>query len=432
MRALPKLAGVVFCALPPLRFLFAVLLALSALGVSTGCSPSSPQAAAQLDAAADADAGSFALTDQLAAGTDLYRCMYLVPSAVDTFLVGASHVATSGMHHVLVFRTDLSSVPDAGAGSIDCYAGPSSPMQHMRGEVYGSQAPVGSFAFPPGVGLPLRGGEVLLAQVHWLDAGAKAIDVRLDLTLTTSAAGVSTPAGVFFFDDPFIDIPPGAFGQASMRCLVPGDVTLVTAASHDNARAQSVAAYLDPPTGPPAQMPFYTALDAANPLPLQVSVPVAAGSRLRFSCKYQNVNGTQEYLQGLDVQADEMCVFSGAYYPALDQEVESCALSPDEFGTGVATCADTLACVNACPAGTAPPLDLGLLSGTPNVDPCWQRCVVASCPDASALLFSLERCAQASCEAACATPSSAACAACQASACSPESIACAGDPPCGA
>jgi hypothetical protein len=151
---------------------------------------------------------------------------------------------------------------------------------------------------------------------------------------------------------------------------------------------------------------------------------VAAGSHIRFVCTYQG--GTQEIVEGSDIQADEMCVLSGAYYPAASAEMESCALAPDEFGTGSATCAQTLACAGACPAGTVPPADLGL-SSAPDVDSCWQRCVVASCPSASALLFALMRCAQAHCAAECAAPSSAACAACQTAACPTEATACAGD-----
>jgi hypothetical protein len=408
------------------RVSLALLWELATIGATAGCSASS--SAGHAGAAGDADTGSplFTVAQHVAAGTDVYRCAYVVASAVDTFLVGASHVATPGTHHVLVFRTDLSSIPVGGDAPADCYAGPSSPMRHMRGEVYGSQARTGSFAFPASVGLPLRGGEVLLVQVHFLDAGAKDIDASVDLVLATSPQGISTSAGVFFFDDPFIDLAPGALGRASMRCLVPSDITIVSASSHDHARAQTVAAFLDPPAGAPATRPFYSALDAANPLPLQASIPVAAGSRVRFACSYQNVGGTAEVLQGLDIQATEMCVLSGAYYPVMNTRAELCALAPDDFGTGAATCTQTLACVNACPAGTAPPADLGL-STTPNVDPCWQRCVVASCGDASAPLLSLERCAQTRCITECAAPSSNPCAACQAAQCPVESSACASD-----
>ncbi len=369
---------------------------------------------------------SLTIVQHVAAGSDRYVCSYLVPSAIDTFLVSASHVATSGTHHVLVFRTDLPSIPNGMAGPTECFSGSTDLMAHMRGEVYGSQARSGSFAFPAGVGLPLRAGEVLLVQVHLLDAGAQDLDARIDLALTTTTDGISTAAGIFFFDDPFIDIAPGASSRASMRCLVPNDVTFVSVTSFTHARAQIVSAFLDPPTGPPAPRPFYASLDAASPLPIQSVIPIAAGSRVRFTCAYQNLQGTGEVVQGFDDQVNELCVLSGAYYPAMGSGAESCALSPDEFGTGTASCAKTLSCVNACPPGTVPPDDFGL-STNPQVDPCWQRCVVGSCGGTSALLFGLERCSQARCSADCAAPSSAACAACQVAQCPMESNACATD-----
>ncbi|HEY4012697.1 MAG TPA: hypothetical protein VGM06_05140 [Polyangiaceae bacterium] len=398
-------------------------MSAAALGAAGGCSSGAPSAPPPNP--------SFVVEDDVVAGSDVYQCSYVVPSAAAAFVVGVSHVATRGVHHVLVFRTDLSSVPmGAGAAPVDCFAGSSSPMVHMRGELYGSQALFGSLDFPADVGLPVSAGEVLLVQVHFQNATATDIDANVSVTFTLAASGISTNAGVFFFDDPFIDVPAGAFGSASMSCLVPNDITLLTAASHDHARAQSVAAYIDPPGGPPAPIPFYSALDAANPLPLQASVPVAAGSRLRFVCKYANVDGTQEYLQGLDEQNDEMCVLSGAYYPPLPPDAETCALAPEDFGTGTADCATTWSCVSACAAGTAPPADLGL-STAPDVDPCWQRCVVASCPATSTPLFALVRCVQSNCAAECASLASDACVACQAAACPSESSACTGDPPCG-
>jgi hypothetical protein len=406
------------------RVWLVLVCGLGALGAG-GCSSQS-SAVGSADASADASGAHFTVAQHIAGGADFYRCSYLVVSNVETFLVGASHVATEGTHHLLVFRTDLTSIPDGSTPSVDCYAGPSSPMRHMRGEVYGSQARSGSFAFPAGVGLPLRAGEVLLVQGHFSNPGRTDLDATVQLTLRTATEGITTSAGVFFFDDPFVDIPAGAFSKASMRCLVPNDVTLVSVSSHDHALAQSVSAFLDPPAGPAAGIPFYAGLGAANPLPLQHSVPVAAGSRIRFTCAYQDVAGTVEVLQGLDGHANEMCVLSGAYYPAMNRDVESCALAPDDFGTGTAPCAQTLACVSACPAGTTPPADLGL-SGTPNVDPCWQRCVVASCADASARLFALERCMQAQCAAECTVASSASCSSCQTTRCPQEAMACASD-----
>jgi len=266
----------------------------------------------------------------------------------------------------------------------------------------------------------------LLLQVHFVNASAQDIDARADVTFSTVTQGISTQAGVFFYEDPFIDIPAGAAGQASMRCIVPNDITILSVSSYGHARLQNLSAYIDAPSNPPAARPFFTSLGAANPLPIQASIPISAGSHVRVACAYQNEQGASDIFEGLDYRGDEMCVLSGTYYPVMSVAAESCALTPDEFGTGTSTCSQALACAVACPSATTPPADFGLL-GTPQVDPCWQKCVAASCSATSALLFALERCSQANCSTACAAPASADCTTCQAAMCPSETSGCASD-----
>ena len=41
-------------------------------------------------------------------------------------------------------------------------------------------------------------------------------------------------------------------------------------------------------------------------------------------------------------------MFIGLYYPAMSNSDEQC-FGGDEFGTGTATCSQTLTCLQACP-----------------------------------------------------------------------------------
>jgi hypothetical protein len=406
------------------RVALVLMLGLAAAETLGGCS-SSPRLS---DGGADSGIATPALTlsEHVPAGQDLYRCAYLVASTADAFLTAVSHTATEGGHHVLLSRTDLAAIPDSGSRPVDCFADPSNPMQHMRAAIYGSQARAGSFAFPAGVGLPVRGGEVLLAWVHFINPGSAALDASEGVTLTSTTQGVPVAAGAFFFNDPFIDVAVAATSRAAMRCLIPNDITVIDVLPHTHARALTFAAFLDAPPSPPANTPFYYSADPTSPLPPTAPIVVAAGSRLRFTCTYQN-RASQAYFQGLDDLTAEMCAFSGIYYPALSGQAESCALAPDGFGTGTATCAQALACVSACPAVTVPPSDF-VGTASPGIDPCWQQCIVASCPSASAPLLALEQCAQGNCTAPCMQPASAACAACQSAQCAAQSNACASDP----
>jgi hypothetical protein len=382
------------------------------------------------DAPDDGDAPlAVTMAATVAPGSDVYRCKYVamppVAAGATAFFVGATHAYGAGAHHVLVFRTDLTAVPPGQDAERDC-ATPDDVMPHARAQIYGAQAKTGAFAMPDGVGLPLAAGEVLLVQVHYLNATASALDAQVSLSLRTRLAGITQRAGAFFFADPFVDVGPAQQGRAAMRCAIPHDATLLAVSGYAHARAIDFSAFVDPAAGPKATSPFYRAPGSANPLPLQGNVPVAAGNAVRFACTFDNTRGTTEVLGGPRSDADEACVLSGLYVPELGADVDACRTAPGGFGTGAATCAQARTCTGACPVGSAPPADLGLGSGAA-ADPCWQRCVVASCSDASQLLFAERACLAASCASACAAGPSAACTACAQASCAKEVSACDAD-----
>jgi hypothetical protein len=398
--------------------------AICAMACSHASATSLP---AMLDAEADAGSATAILEmgAKVVAGTDTYHCRYAALQGSDRFLIGASHTYSSATHHLLVFDTDLPAIPAGQDVERDCFA-PDDVMAHARAEIYATQSRTGVFTLPAGVGLPVRAGEVLLLQVHYLNATSADLDATAMLTIATATGGALQSAGAFFFADPFVDVLPGQKGTAAMRCAFPSDVTLLSTAAYAHVHAVDFAAYLDPANGPVATTPFYHAPGYANPLPIHTMIPVAAGSHVRMACAYQNSGGSSELLQGVLNDRDEQCILSGIYYPGLGGDVDTCRGSADEFGTGNATCAQTLACVEACPASSTPPSDLGLGQDGP-VDPCWQRCVVASCSDASALLFALLRCQSAACLNECAGDAGTTCTACQQSRCPNEVAACGAD-----
>jgi hypothetical protein len=379
------------------------------------------------------------MTGTIAAGSEAFTCQYFAaPGAAKAFVVGASHTYTAGSHHMILFRTDLGAIPQGQEGPQDCYEGPAgSVMSHIRGILYAAQTPTGQVAYPDGVGLPVQPGEVFLMQTHYLDAGPASLDVRADVTLQLSDGGdVTTQAGMLFFYDPFIDVPPASTtARAQMRCLVPADVTLISAASHYHARGSDYAAYLDPPSGPPAATPFYTSNDWEHPTPLATPLAVGAGSRIRFSCGYTNPDPSKEYFQGQSAANDEMCMFVALYYPEMGSTVDFCRLDPDLFGTGTAGCGPTLACLQACAAQGAPlsmslgdaPPDGGAGFDQATIDPCDQKCLVASCGPATAKLGAVRDCTRRSCAAECAAGQGSACSTCALANCASAIAACSSD-----
>ena len=148
-----------------------------------------------------------------------------------------------------------------------------------------------------------------------------------------------------------------------------------------------------------------------------------AGSRLRFQCNYDNASGTQELFQGQSAATDEMCMFSGIYYPDMGDDANLCLHAADMFGTGTTSCWDTVKCVQTCPAGTAPDGET-LLGTQAKVDPCWQKCFAHSCPNATGLLYDQLGCIQGHCATECADPSAKECTYCAGQNCLTQVQAC--------
>jgi hypothetical protein len=384
-----------------------VCLALSA------CSSSGPPAASGTDI-------SMSLT--VPQGSEIFRCELHQMAATPTFVVGGSHRYTVGSHHFLLFRTDLTAIPAGLEGARDCYEQGNDVMPHVRGVIVGGQVPEGHWSLPAGVGLPLAVGEVVLLQAHYINTTLQDLNAQVTVHLdTSSGSGIRDTAGVLFYYDPFIHVPARAMATASMQCTVPKDIRLVTAASHFHKRGVGFAAYLDLAGAPITATPFYTSTDWQHPSDLTATLDIAAGSAIRWACDYDNRQGSNEYYQGPSAENNEMCMFTGIYYPAMDLTAERCMGYFDRFGTGTATCGTTLACLQACPAGSAP-MGLGQ-GGQTMVDPCWQRCFVDSCPTATKPLTQALRCLATSCASACAAGGSG-CASCAASACATPFSAC--------
>lgn len=382
----------------------------TALVTACSSSPSGASAAAG-DAGADASSwvtASFHMEETVAAGQEIFKCQYVALPDVQAFMVKGQHSYTPGSHHLLMYTTDLTAIPAGQAGVQDCYEGSGSTnsiMSHVRGVLYAGQVPQGSEVLPAGIGLGTTPGQVLIFQVHYLNATAASLDAKVDVALSLDTGDdIVTKAGIFFFYDPYIDVPAGAMAKASMRCVVPDDVTLIYASSHYHSRGDDYGAYIDPSVDTLASKPFYTSSSWSSPPNQQMSMPIKAGSHLRFECDYNNAAGTASYFQGQSAQTNEMCMFIGLYYPEMSPLADFCLSGPDMFGTGTATCDATLSCLQACGKVS--------LSFGGGASTCEQACMVASCPNATAALVPVADCIKNSCAMPCSDTKSAGCEAC--------------------
>ncbi len=372
-------------------------------GASSASLPEPPVA----DAGAGADASranviAFDLSADVAASAETHVCQLVqMPAApagdTELFVSGGDYTTTAGTHHFLLFRTAPIDPPLPIGQPLDCFEG-QGVMRFERGFVTGGQLRGENADFPDGAALAFKGGDVLLFQAHFLNAGAAAVTARVHVELrTTPAKSVRHRVGTFRFYDPYIFVPGHGAGTARMRCPVKHDVTIVSAGSHMHRRGTSYRAMLDLPGATPATAPFFTTNDWEHPPYFRGPLVAPAGSFVRFACDFAS-SDPADVVQGLSAEANEMCMFSAFYYPEGDLLEDEC-YDGDAHGGGARSCAQTLSCIQTCPRSEAPVFG----DGKADVGPCFQKCIVDSCPNVTGKLFPELLCAQARCAAECAT-----------------------------
>lgn len=394
------------------RAVLSALVVLAVVVLASACASSSPESPSQ--------PFELSLRFSLAGGEEATKCVYArVPGAPgeEVFLRGGLHELSPGAHHYLVYRTTVTEWRDDMTVPFEC-GEHDGAMRGVTTYVTGGQAARANADFPSAAALPLRGGEILLVQGHFLNASPAATDasVRVVLRLVGPSA-VEHRAGLLRYYDPFIFVPPRGKASAQMRCTLERDIVMLSAGAHMHARGVHYEAYIDKPGEPRATTPFFTSDDWLHPSFFLGFERLPAGTSIRFRCDYAS-DRDEPVVQGLSAARDEMCMFNAFYYPAMEPGEEICA-DMHEVGNGQASCVDTVACLDRCPLTDRP----DFASGSPYVGACWQKCVVDSCPGASAALFPLLTCADAKCRAECAAPGEA-CRACAAAKCATEQAAC--------
>jgi hypothetical protein len=376
----------------PLSFAFLA----AACGGSDNTTP-----AANTDAGADTATSAsnvikFTMNVKVAKSTEVHRCQLIkMPKSADgeIFIGARSHEYTSGSHHFLIFRTDLTEIPAGMEQQVGCYEG-AGMMKHQRGYVAGGQKPKESDKFPEGVALAFKSEEVLLFQSHYLNAGSSDLDATVNVEWTTVPKdSVKHRAGVTNFYHPFIYVPAKGEATAQMSCPFTQDVTILGAGAHMHKRGVFYEAFLDEAGKPPATTPFYTTDDWEHPINFIGPAQWKSGTRVRFKCHYKNPD-ERTYIQGQSAEDNEMCMFSAVYYPEMKLEDGQCRNGMAQIGQGTKTCSEVSSCAQACPPSET--------SGGPaDVSECAQKCVVDGCPSSTEKFTQQIMCLQANCAADC-------------------------------
>jgi hypothetical protein len=377
------------------RPLLALLLA--------GCTPAPPVGAPILDPPPAGQGLQLEMVSTVDAGQEIERCRFFQVGPEGLWIRREQTRFTAGSHHLLLYSTPYTSIPTMDSqgraadtrGIVDCADGAPADW-NIDGVLGGSQTAAGTdLTAPDGVALHLPPNAVVLMNTHYLNASphAETVTARINLWGSPAANGAQE-AGVMFFYNFYIRVPPNGSSTARMRCPIPRDVTLLNAQSHMHARGVGYAAdLLD--AGGKVQSELYRNQSWSD-VPVKdfsPGLPLPAGSAIDYRCDYQS-HEARTILQGFKTR-DEMCMFIGIYYPR-DLQLERCALDDSFYtsdlaavhvGDGTATCGATLDCIEHAPHDDGGDADTA--------------CRLAACPAGADALFAVEHCRMTNADHAC-------------------------------
>ncbi|HVU04205.1 MAG TPA: hypothetical protein VHE30_20750 [Polyangiaceae bacterium] len=247
------------------------------------------------------------------AGQEYFRCQnFENPFGADVALLSTESFMTPGAHHMFVFEA-----PGATNGELE----PCSGLE-FSANVHTTQRSQERLTYPPGVGRFLSGATGLRVQIHFLNTSEETVHGEIAVTLRGDPPDlVPIHASQIFINTASISVAPRSQGSAQKDCAIPKDINVFTAASHMHQHGTYYTA-----RSSDGQL-LYETNQWAEPVPWTFTPPrkLSAGSTITEHCDYDN---DTDYSLGFGESAatNEMCIFTGAYYPAADGESIVCLL----------------------------------------------------------------------------------------------------------
>jgi hypothetical protein len=244
-------------------------------------------------------------------GEEYFRCQnFANPFGRNVAVLSTETFMTAGSHHLFVFQR-----PDITDGPLE----PCSGLEFGT-YLHSSQQSQQRTSYPPGVGR-IHFGEIgLRVQIHYFNSSPDTVKVEIAVTIRADdLEAVPNLASQIFINTFSISVPAHSKGSAQTKCPVPKDVNLFTASSHMHRHGTYFTARTDE-----GQLLFETN-EWEEPTPWTFDPPrrLRAGSQIQVNCEYQN-NTALPLSFGESADTNEMCIFTGAYYPAGLLDAVSC------------------------------------------------------------------------------------------------------------
>lgn len=274
------------------------------------------------------DQVKFEMDLKVPAGTELHRCIY-AQFPMDRGVIAVPKVEshyTTGSHHLLAYRSELTAVPDGKSGLLDCFSSGASADE--RGSYYEAQQPNEERELPKGIAHLFQPGEILILEAHYINSTDKDVDAHVELiTHTMDPNDVEQEAGTIFFNNVNIMVPPHGTGHSEMNCTLPQDINLALLWSHMHARGVNFVAETTDEDAAKALGTLYKETDWAEPrpriYPSDPPVVLHKGTQIKFGCDFQNETD-MTFRFGQSAETNEMCILHGMYWPRMPRAAEQC------------------------------------------------------------------------------------------------------------
>jgi hypothetical protein len=273
------------------------------------------------------DQVKFEMDLRVPSGAELHRCIYAqFPTDRVTAVPKVESHYTVGSHHLLAYRSELTAIPENGAGLLDCFASGAAGFE--RGSYYEAQQPDEHRELPPGIAHLFQPGEVVVLEAHYINSTDKDVDAHVELiTHTMNPDDVKQEAGSIFFNNVNISVPPHGTSHSEMSCTLSQDINLALLWSHMHARGVNFVAETDDDGAEDVLGTLYAEKDWSEPkprvYPSDPPVVLHAGSHIKFGCDFKN-DSDQTFRFGQSAETNEMCILHGMYWPRMPRPAEQC------------------------------------------------------------------------------------------------------------
>ena len=238
-------------------------------------------------------------------------------------------------HHFALFVDDDDALASLPAGTVDT-PGCVGFGRNFGAIIGGVQSPRGAIRLPAGVGFTFQPHQVLLLNLHYINASSRPLTVDGAINLLRARPGsVVHHARGFQLGTTRIDVPAGTDGSAGSRWIAPFPMNVVFMSTHSHKHTTAVDVSLlraGNDAGPLVHTVDYRhAATKTFDTPLRLD----AGDGFQWTCRYHN--DTAAPLHFGITSEDEMCFAIGSFY--LDDDAASLPAVPGCFGGDVAlTC----------------------------------------------------------------------------------------------